>query len=159
MRHRRVDLPVPVGPTIKTNSPGSIRRETRRRALTPFEKTLVTSSNWTIRCSEEGDDDWYIVETSWVRFATARSFPFRQPAPATSPPAYRHCLEPSGRIELRGPQCLSGLHVRFQERRTANARSSVMSSVMGVTEIWFEASAHVSIPSISSCVDGSPMSH
>src|SRR5574337_73935 len=81
MRRSRADLPVPVGQTIKTNSPGSIRRETRRRAATPLGKTLVTSSNWTMRCSDERDDGWYVVETSWVRFATTPGFPFRQAAP------------------------------------------------------------------------------
>src|SRR5579871_6899626 len=40
-----VDLPVPVGPTTNTNSPGAMARDTSRTATTPFGYVLETRSN------------------------------------------------------------------------------------------------------------------
>ena len=40
-----VDLPEPEGPTRKTNSPGSIRREIPRMALVPLSYSISTSFN------------------------------------------------------------------------------------------------------------------
>src|SRR3954454_11462676 len=53
-RRMQVDLPQPVGPTRKTNSPRPIRSETRSTPTEPPSYSLVTSRNSTTGTSRRG---------------------------------------------------------------------------------------------------------
>src|SRR4051794_22508572 len=121
----QVDLPQPVGPTRKTNSPRPIRIETRSTPTEPPSYSLVTSRNSTTGTSRRGfgfrAGAFSLVRAGIAGYRNSGSAPLflalQRTLQAVAPEQVRLVLEQEDELGLEGLGKRVALH--DGERRTA----------------------------------------